>query len=167
MMWKPNTGNKILIYAGQLMIGCQTLRFTFSDIRICHRYLIGWDHLGRCCSCTEVSVPGPWRVSLQPYPASNLSSVGDEDFIKGLLRGNRFSVVDQNPNTFKTNTTMHCVKRRRSGSWALLFHWSCCCCMMRCSGQHNIWSGMNHSAKTGFDETLEGRFSILRTPIET
>lgn len=120
-----------------------------------------FDRMGSFGSVLQLhggSVHGPWCVSLQPYPASNLSSVGDEDFIKGLLRGNRFSVVYQNPNTFKINTTMHCVKRRRSESWALLFH--CCCCMMRCSEQHNIWSGMNHSAKTGFDETLEGGFQF-------
>lgn len=102
------------------MIGCQALRFTFSDIRIWHRKTMLspiFDGIGSFGSALQLhggSVPGPRCASLQPYPASNLSSVGDEDFIKGLLRGNRFSVVYQNPNTFKINTTMHCVKRRRS-----------------------------------------------------
>lgn len=96
------------------------------------------------------------RVSAQPYPASDLPSVGDEDFIKGLLRGNRLSVSPKQVLNEGNSKNADSGEQERM----LLFRrWCCCCCwrwnMKQCSDQHNIWRRMNHSRKIEFRETLE------------
>lgn len=153
MMWKPNTDNEILICAGQLMIGCQTLRFTFSDIRIWHRYLIGWDHLGRCCSCTEVRYPG-LGVYLCSLTLQAISPLLAMRILSKVCWGETDSVLFINTQT-RLKSIQQCIVSREEDQRAELYFFTG-------AAAAAVWCGALNSTTSGVEWTILQKQDLMR-----